>query len=231
MSMTSSAKRLGRSGLIATSAAGALVLTTALPATAAPVTTTFDNACVAIPSVASPEHTSEQFSVDVDEVTSTSYVVSPGPQTTPGSAFGYTFQNITDITLGLSVTPGTVVSASIDDPGYGYTGTAGVSISGSSLTIEGVGGGITVGPNTTYKLPSIAVETSDPNAGLFFDTAGTAAEYGKTSENYFSFTANAKTWLGQPVTAPTSCIPADGSFGNADIGTYPTLNAGAGKLN
>lgn len=231
MSMTSSIKRLRRTGLLAATAAGGLMLATALPAAAAPVTTTFNNACVAVPSGFSAEHTSEQFSVDVDTVNSTTYVVSPGSQTTPGSAFGYTFTNITDITLSLTVDPGTFVSASIDDPGYGYTGTAGVTVSGNTLTIEGIGGGLTVGPNTTYQLPSIEVLTSNPDPDISFDTTGAAAEYGNASENYFSFTANAKTWLGQSVSAPTSCIPSDGTFDDGDIGTYPALNAGAGKLN
>lgn len=114
---------------------------------------------------------------------------------------------------------------------------------GGSSTIAGAGvggtgsntsaAGLTVSPGA-FQLPAIQVTTKAGASDLIVkvDTNGDAAKYGN-SKNYYSFLSQGVvSVLGFPVTgwAPTMCIPSDATLTASDIGTTPTLNAGAGAL-
>lgn len=226
-------------GLAATAASAGLLLAAGAPAgaTAGSTTTNFNNACVGQASGFSPVHQIQPASVTVDHTvvaptgSNNTYELQMGTQTTPSGSGLYTLLGLEQIKTAYSIDPSTFVSASIvSGTGYGYTGTPQLTVSGSTLTLNGTGAtGLSVGPSTTYQLPKIQIVTTDTDFDVKLNTAGTAAEYGNYSSDYFTFVSKARSFIGT-INAPTSCIPADGPLGNSDIGTYPPLNSGAGVL-
>ncbi|QBJ95802.1 hypothetical protein ERC79_07355 [Rhodococcus sp. ABRD24] len=236
--MATSIARRASVGIATSAAAAALLLGAAGPASATfagATTTSFNNACVGqITSPPTTAHQVEPFSVTANHVgvapagSTNTFRIQTGAQTTPGSAFGYTFRGLEKIRLVYTVDPATFVSASIVGSGSGFSGTPQLTLSGTKLVLQGTGTtGLSVGASTTYQLPEIEVLTTNPVLDVKFDTTGTAAQYGNYSANYFTFISKAKPWIGAEVRAETSCIPANGPLGDPQLSTYPTLNAGA----
>ncbi|ORL34424.1 hypothetical protein A6I87_14975 [Prescottella equi] len=228
-------------GLAATAASAGMLLAAGPPAgaTAGATTTNFSNACVGQASGYSPVHQIQPASVTVNHTSvaptgsNNTYELQMGAQTTPGSSGLYTLVGLEQIKTVYSINPSTFVSASIvSGTGSGYTGTPQLTVSGSTLTLNGTGTtGLSVPASTTYQLPKIQIVTTNTNFDVKLNTAGTAAQYGNYSSDYFTFVSKATAFFGTvKINAPTSCIPADGPLGDGDIGNNPTLNAGAGTL-
>ncbi|MDZ7912881.1 MAG: hypothetical protein U5O16_13790 [Rhodococcus sp. (in: high G+C Gram-positive bacteria)] len=215
-------------GIASVAAAAGMMFAVAAPASAVPVTTDFDNACHANAGLIK-ENVSEPFSVATNDLGSGNWTVQMGQQTTPSGAFGYTFIGLKGIQLRMTVAPGATVTLG-PDMGYGYTGTPVLDISGTQVTIKAASGSSldVTGPNVDYKLPMISVSRPGGTShGVSFTTAGNAGKYGNFAENYFTFQSIAKPFIGGPVTANTSCIPANGVLPTSAVGTSPTLNGGA----
>lgn len=220
--MATSLARRTFMGVAATAATAGLVIGASGAASAHTTTTSFNAACVAQPSVGGAQHQIQGYSVQVTDSSPGKYRIQFDPQTTPGFGFGYTLVNISNIKAAFSAT-GITGATVVAGTGYGYSGTPATTVVSSSR-VE-LAGGLTVPASTTFQLPMIEITASGP---VKLDTAGTAGQYNNAA-NFLTFTSNAKLGL-IPISAPTRCIPADGPLGDSDMGTSPTLNAGAGVL-
>ncbi|WP_326959472.1 MULTISPECIES: cyclase [unclassified Amycolatopsis] len=197
-------KALHFSRLAALTAAAALPLALAAPASAATTTIAFD--CQADAPIIGPQQVSLNQDADVTAPATVApgaafdVVIDPAPNEVPGEVAGNTVKNINTFALKFPIPANsTYVSADLaGGSGLGSTAPA-IAVSGGVATLSFPG---PIAGGATFELPTITAHLTAGASGTI-ETKLSGTSY---SDPGLTFKAVAGTFIGD-ITAPTACFP------------------------
>lgn len=197
-------KALHFSRLAALTAAAALPLALAAPASAATTTIAFD--CQADAPIIGPQQVSLNQDADVTAPATVApgaafdVVIDPAPNEVPGEVAGNTVKNINTFALKFPIPANsTYVSADLaGGSGLGSTAPA-IAVSGGVATLSFPG---LIAGGATFELPTITAHLTAGASGTI-ETKLSGTSY---SDPGLTFKAVAGTFIGD-ITAPTACFP------------------------
>ncbi|WP_326943303.1 cyclase [Amycolatopsis sp. NBC_01307] len=197
-------KTLHFSRLAALTAAAALPLALAVPASAATTTIAFD--CQADAPIIGPQQVSLNQDADVTAPATVApgaafdVVIDPAPNEVPGEVAGNTVKNINTFALKFPIPANsTYVSADLaGGSGLGSTAPA-IAVSGGVATLSFPG---PIAGGATFELPTITAHLTAGASGTI-ETKLSGTSY---SDPGLTFKAVAGTFIGD-ITAPTACFP------------------------